>query len=976
MVQSVGASVNAAGVAVWLGLPAGHGMRAVRACGLVFVASSALVWIKAAQNGIFLGGCARGDIPWTFAMAALVLATSSAVALSVAERAGPVPTAMGVLGASVIVLLALRTAIGLQVPRVGFVVYVLCESIAGLVLIHVWSTVSAATDARTSRKLLPVAGIGAAIAWLVGGLVVPPICRRIGANDLLVGAALLLALALTMMRSLARLDIDVDSMRGRRRASLLEGWSAGLSIVRREPLMRIAAALSLMALLSEQWMDLQLMTYARERLRESRAIAGFFGAFFAVTGGLSVLLLAGPAARLLARLGTTRAILVTPTLIAATSAVGAFVPGFGAAAALRGADRVLKTTVWPTATEQLQMPLPPLRRSQARGVVRGVLAPAGYAVSALLLASFPRAVPLRALPWLVLAMCLAMMTYVLLRAPRALATSLHRAVSDRRLSLETASPATTLRDGQGSGGVERDNHDDSTSADAVASVDALAMGLLDRSPDVRVASARAIERIDSSDAARTLVAYFSRETDRDVRAAMLDALGNMPLASAEIDRALDAMGATLGDTERTLLDTARARSRLRASASLPDAHSALTSDDLALRLAGLRALIRGDVALDNARLDTLLADPRLALPTARLLVGATRGWARAAWTARLGSPCADVRRVVVRAAGSAIRRGALEALPRSVVEPLLRNAVAEAGLLVSILAGIAHNDGVDDWKVEPAFEFLAHEVEIRIDAVREEILGLLLLLGRRALVRTVRVGRRRPSVERDALIAELLETELERSLASLVVPVFERLTLFDRARAIRRIGHLDEAAMAEPEVAIVHLRDGHLRRCARRTFGDNFATRVVEHDSEDFPMMPNLDQFRLLRRFDLFSELPSDDLMGIAEVVERVELAGGDEVFSKGDPGDEMYLVVSGEVAIVDRESTVAVLRDGEFFGDLAVIDRQPRSAGAVCRADTTLLRLRGSDLDELLAMRPAIASHFLRVLASRIREMVPRLAG
>jgi CRP-like cAMP-binding protein len=141
-------------------------------------------------------------------------------------------------------------------------------------------------------------------------------------------------------------------------------------------------------------------------------------------------------------------------------------------------------------------------------------------------------------------------------------------------------------------------------------------------------------------------------------------------------------------------------------------------------------------------------------------------------------------------------------------------------------------------------------------------------------------------------------------------------------------------------------------------------------------MLPLIERLRLLRRFDLFAELPAEDLLGIAQVVEQVEHAAGDVIFAKGDPGHELFLVARGRVRIVDGPTTIVVLGEGEFFGDLAVIDHQPRSAGAVCETDVALLRLRGADMDELLAARPKITEHFLRVIARRLRDVTRRLSG
>ena len=65
-----------------------------------------------------------------------------------------------------------------------------------------------------------------------------------------------------------------------------------------------------------------------------------------------------------------------------------------------------------------------------------------------------------------------------------------------------------------------------------------------------------------------------------------------------------------------------------------------------------------------------------------------------------------------------------------------------------------------------------------------------------------------------------------------------------------------------------------------------------------------------------------------------------------------------------------------EFFGELALLDSQPRSADARCLAATRVIRLRGADLDELMTHRPAATREIVRVLVKRLRETGRRMQG
>lgn len=103
------------------------------------------------------------------------------------------------------------------------------------------------------------------------------------------------------------------------------------------------------------------------------------------------------------------------------------------------------------------------------------------------------------------------------------------------------------------------------------------------------------------------------------------------------------------------------------------------------------------------------------------------------------------------------------------------------------------------------------------------------------------------------------------------------------------------------------------------------------------------------------------------------EYAPGDDIFREGDTTGEMFVVQEGRVAILKHidgaERELALLGPGEFFGETSLLAGLPRSATA--RADTRcrLLRVEDRAFDAILAERPEIAAHMLRIVALRLRE-------
>jgi NTE family protein len=128
-----------------------------------------------------------------------------------------------------------------------------------------------------------------------------------------------------------------------------------------------------------------------------------------------------------------------------------------------------------------------------------------------------------------------------------------------------------------------------------------------------------------------------------------------------------------------------------------------------------------------------------------------------------------------------------------------------------------------------------------------------------------------------------------------------------------------------------------------------------------------------LRRIPFFSELPGDVLKAISARLYLERYRKEEIVFLEGGSGDSMYLIESGQVKVVsDRngeERLFAYLGPGNFFGEMALLLGEPRSATVKVDIDAELWVLHKSDMDELLEQYPSIAVTISRELSRRLRE-------
>lgn len=136
-----------------------------------------------------------------------------------------------------------------------------------------------------------------------------------------------------------------------------------------------------------------------------------------------------------------------------------------------------------------------------------------------------------------------------------------------------------------------------------------------------------------------------------------------------------------------------------------------------------------------------------------------------------------------------------------------------------------------------------------------------------------------------------------------------------------------------------------------------------------------------LKRVPLFSDLSAAELERFAEVAREREYPKNSVILFEDDPGDALYVVSGGQVKVVligedGREVILSVLNDGDFFGEMSLIDDEPRSAHVIAMRDSRLLVLRRDDFQQQLQQVPSIALKVLKVMVQRLRRADAKIGG
>lgn len=130
----------------------------------------------------------------------------------------------------------------------------------------------------------------------------------------------------------------------------------------------------------------------------------------------------------------------------------------------------------------------------------------------------------------------------------------------------------------------------------------------------------------------------------------------------------------------------------------------------------------------------------------------------------------------------------------------------------------------------------------------------------------------------------------------------------------------------------------------------------------------------VLAQSGLFQGLPQEAVDPVASRLETVALPRGRVVFNEGEPGDSLYIVMSGKIKLSrrspdGRENVLAVMGPSDQFGELSVFDPGPRTATATAVTDVKLARMPQSVLRPWIEAHPEVGERLLHVLARRLRR-------
>jgi hypothetical protein len=314
------------------------------------------VAVKVVRDGFFLSQFPVSTLPVAVSVGAILSLAAVALLSRAMARVPPARLLVWMLWSSAALLVA-EWALSLAAPPLAAAALYGHVAILGTTAVSgFWAMVNEAFDPHAARRAMGRIGTGASVGGVLGAAVTWRASALVPTASLLLGVAALVALCALLV---GRLAPPASAAQKAADDAAAEDRASAARIFAQVPYLRSLAALVALCALMEALLDYTLSAAAVARFGRGEALVGFFAAFQTSTGVLALFVPAALVRWSLARLGLAWTLAVHPIGVALLAAVTAAVPRLGAIALLRGAETVLRHSVFRSAYELLYTPLPP-----------------------------------------------------------------------------------------------------------------------------------------------------------------------------------------------------------------------------------------------------------------------------------------------------------------------------------------------------------------------------------------------------------------------------------------------------------------------------------------------------------------------------------------------------------------------------------------------------------------------------------------
>ena len=331
---------------------------------------------------------------------------------------------------------------------------------------------------------------------------------------------------------------------------------------------------------------------------------------------------------------------------------------------------------------------------------------------------------------------------------------------------------------------------------------------------------------------------------------------------------------------------------------------------------------------------------------------------------------------------------------RATIDECLEREAQDAAAKLAALHAVADTD----------LQLLRSALESELIRSQDRLTLLLEYIYDREAMELVKENRTHESREKRAYALEVLDVTIETEHKKMLMPLLD-----DRKNRLSRIseelrpaslsveGHVKRLLERSPEWAtpwtqacainaLAHLGavdlanevertlSGRESELVRSTLGTTLSRlRGVVGEESGRKAMNTIEKVLTLKGVEMFGSTPEEILADVAAILDELHYKPGEVIFEKGQVGDSMYIIIEGKVRVYDGERTIAQLGERDIFGELALLDPEPRFASISAETQTRLFRLDREAFLELMGANIEIVRGVLSVLCQRLRRSVKK---
>jgi HEAT repeat protein/ATP/ADP translocase len=1010
----------------------GEGRRAALLIGLMLFATAGLTIGSTSVDALFFARFGPQNLPYMYLALGVVNFVGMLAITALLGRVSQPRLFTLMPIAFAVVLIAERFVLGFNLPWFYPVLWLSKEVLNLLQGTFTWGIAGLLTDTRQAKRLFPLFTAGSIFGAVAGSFGTPLLVSWFRSENMLIAWAVAMVIVFLLGRAvIGQTKAAASHKRSRsHQPDFIAEMQQGFQFVRRSSLMRWWSIMAV--LFSILWFSLALpfSKAATAQFPNEDVLTSFLATFNGVQTAVALLLSLFVANRLFARFGLLHMLMIFPAIYLAGFglmtgiSLGGVTAVFVALVGFKFVQMIWIQGMADTAWQAAFNVVPTQRRDQVRAFVNGVPGQAGIVLAGLILIVGEQALQPTQL-YLIGLITAALTLFAAWRARRAYGGALVDA-------LRTGQPHIFFSEEEPFGGFTQDAAAINAAIQGIANPDpairrvsteilgnltvpsatnALVKALNDHDVEVRVDALQALARAHASTALLEIAAAL-KDVEPDVRSQAIDTL-----------RQLAAYPHGLTTYIQPLLDDPDPAVRARAACALvclgPHAAAQNTlltmarSDDADARAEALLALGEWNDAAALEPISAGLSDP---IPMVRRAAAAAIHQPPAALCEPLIKALGDDDRSVREAVAAALGRIGPAALDHIV------SALAKPELQVGALTAL------EQLPVEPAAAALRDFAQATAaQAVQYQALARAAEIDRRQSAHAGKADRFALVIDSLRDQAERLGTDALHALGLLhdresIFVAIENLKSRDanqRANAMETLESVGEAAIVRPLVQIwessdeavpnsnhwliqvMKAEDSWLRACSTLVARDSADPQVralleqlAQADADAFVReaaasalkgdthMDNtlstlslMERILFLRHVPLFADLAPADLKRIASIATENVYADGETIVQQGEEGDEMYIIVSGDVRVLassggEPPREVARRSTGDAVGEMAIISREPRVATVTAAGDVRTLCLDNKQFESIIRERPETSLAIMRVLIDRLKEL------